>query len=100
MKQSIKTNVIMEKNLVTGITCDECKQKIRASQDYFEVNTYHDNWGRDSIDSHEHFDICDRECLIIHMEYYYKQNTGSGYHYKVESEKASETITPYTEGEL
>ena len=43
------------------IICDVCKSKIIRS--YWHLCTQHSDWGRDSIDSLESFDLCSHECM-------------------------------------
>lgn len=30
--------------------------------EYFKVHTWHNDWGNDSVDSHEYFDLC-KDCI-------------------------------------
>lgn len=52
---------------VEYIRCDRCKKKIYPSKyrnkdsEYVNVHTWHNDWGNDSIDSHEYFDLC-KDC--------------------------------------
>lgn len=47
----------------TGCTCDICKKEIKENSVYIRVNTGHREWGNDSIDSIQWYDICSTECL-------------------------------------
>lgn len=53
------------KRRISGIKCDICDKVIPASRwnnqkesKYFEVCTHHNQWGNDSIDSFNDYDIC------------------------------------------
>lgn len=41
--------------------CDVCKKEI--NNNYWEVVTGHNDWGRDSVDSIENYEVCSTECL-------------------------------------
>ena len=43
--------------------CDICGKEIDVNKGYWEVTTGHHDWGRDSIDSIETFDVCSQHCL-------------------------------------
>lgn len=58
-----------------AIKCDICGKIIKEEIDktptgaafktkrYYYVRTGHDDWGNDSVDSIESFDVCSEECL-------------------------------------
>lgn len=52
---------------VEYIRCDKCNKKILPSKyreeksNYIHIHTWHNDWGNDSIDSHERNDYC-KEC--------------------------------------
>lgn len=62
--------------------CDKCGQKImphRYSTDqnrYVHIHTYHNDWGNDSIDSHDHHDYCS-ECAKEIVAEYIEDMSGS-----------------------
>lgn len=60
---------------VVGIKCDICKKEITGK--YWRLTTHHDDWGNDSIDSYEHFDLCSRECINKALDDYIKNCEGS-----------------------
>lgn len=49
---------------LVGIKCDKCGKMIltdnkeKYSNRYFEVSTGHRDWGNDSVDSIENYDLC------------------------------------------
>lgn len=56
------------KEVLVGRTCDFCKKPIEKDKyygfNYFVVHTWHNDWGNDSIDSHEYMDACCAECAL------------------------------------
>lgn len=65
-----------------GIVCDICKKIITDEKDYessyrtrmshyYEVETHHNDWGNDSIDSYNDKDICSEECLFNFLKKYF-----------------------------
>lgn len=61
----------IEKRKAEYIRCDSCNKKIRKQ--YYEVTTGHHDWGRDSIDSVEHNEICE-SCINKFVAEYLKEN--------------------------
>ena len=56
--------------VIVGRKCDICGKEIKKSRDnysynYFVIHTYHSDWGNDSIESHECFDACCPECVVM-----------------------------------
>ena len=71
---------IIQKVLVeTEIICDICCKHIGYRKGYWKVHTWHDDWGNDSIESHEHFDVCSTECLIDKFKEYCDESSSSAY---------------------
>jgi len=63
--------------IVIGRKCDVCKRNIKIDEfnghyNYFKIHTWHNDWGNDSIDSHDYFDACCPECVIKFTEKYIK----------------------------
>ena len=54
--------------------CDICKKEIDTNKGYWEVITGHNDWGNDSIDSIESFDVCSENCLIDKFKKYIKES--------------------------
>lgn len=53
----VKEDVLVEERRF----CDLCGKEI--TEDYWKVETRHSDWGSESIESLEYFDICSVECL-------------------------------------
>ena len=73
-----------------GIKCDICHNELRVpySKDgqctrpypqYFKVTTGHNDWGNDSIESYEYFDVCSSECLRKKFEEYVEDSGDDRY---------------------
>lgn len=60
---------------VEYLRCDRCGKKIypsnRISKDneYVSIHTWHNDWGNDSVDSHERHDYCKTCAGIVVSEY-------------------------------
>ena len=71
---------VVQKVLVcTEVFCDICRNKIGRNKGYWRCHTYHDDWGNDSVESHEYFDICSIECLTKKFEEYCVMSSKSDY---------------------
>jgi hypothetical protein len=64
--------------IVENIKCDICGKEIDGK--FWILTTSHEDWGNDSVDSVEYFDICSTECInkalndyIERCEYSYTQ---------------------------
>ena len=67
-----KQIVYRNRREILGITCDVCERELRFPDvrthscvpfiKYFEVVTSHQDWGNDSCESVEHYDIC-QDCI-------------------------------------
>ena len=44
-----------------GVKCDICGKEITGK--FWRLTTHHHDWGNDSIESYERFDLCSRECI-------------------------------------
>lgn len=74
-----ETKIITEPrkiSYVVGIRCDRCGDNIKESEVYYNVVTHHNDWGNDSIDSYEDFDLCS-DCYLPFTENYFKKATGT-----------------------
>ena len=65
------------------IRCDKCEKKIVPCDmyksnkcDYIRVHTWHNDWGNDSIESHEYKDLC-KECAKEFVADYITHCSGS-----------------------
>ena len=62
--------------------CDICKRMIEPIEivnwggkqgklyNYFTIHTWHNDWGNDSVDSHEYLDACRPECVMQYVAEY------------------------------
>ena len=83
------THEVTEKVLVEEIMyCNICKKKIEKGSGYWDVTTGHYDWGNDSHESIEHFDICSENCLMIKLTEYSVDSGKDDYNTKyIEVEK-------------
>lgn len=76
----VKTHTVTEKVCVKEtMYCDVCNRVIDNDADYWELTTGHHDWGRDSIDSIENFDICSEACLREKFDEYVRESSSSWY---------------------
>lgn len=77
MKEYEEKAVPVIKSVLVKITCDICDKEISEEDNYYEVVTSHSDWGNDSHESLEEFDICSEECLKKQFDEYldFKSNT-------------------------
>jgi hypothetical protein len=70
------THMVTEK-IVTErtLTCDVCGKEIPHMEYYWELFTYHNDWGNNSCE--RNFDICSKGCMDKKYEEY-MQSSGSG----------------------
>ena len=67
---------------VEYIRCDKCNKKILPSKyreeksNYIHIHTWHNDWGNDSIDSHEHGDYC-KDCAKQVVAEYISTSSGT-----------------------
>ena len=90
-----KEKIVIQETLVE-ISCDICKKVIQNEQEisniyrkgghYYSVTIGHKDWGSDSGDSVETFEICSKECLRKHFENFIEEATSDTAHYKFERE--------------
>ena len=66
------------KDVIIGRKCDICGGNITESKsggyNYFLIHTWHNDWGNDSIDSHEYMDACSPECVMKFTEEYVRDS--------------------------
>lgn len=75
MKEYVNKPVTTTKQVLSKTSCDGCSTEIKGP--YFEVDTYHHDWGNDSCDSLEEFDFCSVQCLTPHMTKYLEKSCGT-----------------------
>lgn len=67
----VMTHEVTEKVLVgKTMYCDVCKKEIEKGNGYWEVVTGHHDWGNDSCESIEDFDVCSDVCLMMKLGEY------------------------------
>lgn len=54
----------VETSVVVGYRCDRCDQEADNPTDWATVSHHHSEWGNDSCDSHETFDLCSPKCYL------------------------------------
>ena len=80
LSKTVKRTIFSNVRALEGIRCDICEHLIPPVPDkvskkypkYFEVSTHHNDWGNDSGDSFEHFDICPN-CIDKFVSDYLKE---------------------------
>lgn len=78
VKREYETRTITKQVCVKEtICCDICKKEI--DKGYWELTTGHHDWGNDSCESIEHFDICSEDCLRIKFDEYVKDSGRNNY---------------------
>ena len=94
-KKEVK-EIIKKKNIIKEISCDQCSNVICDSDTnkdsaitFFTAHTFHNDWGNDSVDSHNYDDICGLECLLEYTKDYFKESNGTE---GLEVERVEETI--------
>lgn len=79
-KQVVAETVVAEiiKCDICGkIICDSRYEKMFGKiQDHYLLTTGHHDWGNDSCESIETFDICSKECLRKKFEAYVEESSG------------------------
>lgn len=74
--------IVVTRDCIVGKKCDVCKKEIpplvygEPVYDYYEVTTYHNDWGNDSMDSYEYFDACSPDCAYKLWEEYIHESAG------------------------
>lgn len=56
--------------------CDKCHKKILPRQEFVYVKTHHNDWGNDSVDSFEYYDLC-HECAKEFVNDYVSKLSGT-----------------------
>lgn len=58
------------KKVVIGMQCDICGKVIHSGSKYISANTSHSDWGNDSCESFQSWELCSIECASQLMERY------------------------------
>ena len=66
MTHTVTENVLVKETRI----CNVCNKEIEKGKAYWVLTTHHYDWGNDSCDSYEQFDICSKECLRKEFEEY------------------------------
>lgn len=93
MRKHNKEKIIVEKDILIAIICDNCSEDIKNNEKdhFFEVMTSHSDWGNDSRDSIRHFDFCGPRCIAEHSAAYFEKANGSE-EYNAERVEKSEVL--------
>lgn len=79
-KFEVKEHVVTERVLVgKTMFCDICNKEIEKGHGYWDVHTCHNDWGNDSCESHEYFDVCSIECLKVKFNEYAEESSNDDY---------------------
>ena len=63
----IKKSESVQIENVVGHTCDVCKKTVMERtlpKEWYSFSSHHDEWGNDSIESYEDFDVCSVRCYM------------------------------------
>ena len=78
------------------LKCDICGKEFTGP--YWIANTHHDDWGNDSVDSYENFDLCSEKCVEVMFQKYMKDCKHSDTHYlSLEQDVFEEHVKEYLE---
>lgn len=76
-KFETKEHVVTEQVLVEEkLICDICEHEIKRRRGYWHVTTHHSDWGNDSCESYEEFDVCSVDCLKDKFNDYCEESFG------------------------
>jgi hypothetical protein len=78
MKVYAEKEVTEMKKIWSNTLCDICGEVVKIGYGY-DVTTGHHDWGNDSVDSVETFDICSDGCLQKKFEEYLAKVSDSKY---------------------
>jgi hypothetical protein len=71
----VKTRTVTERVCVKEtMHCDVCNGVIEGQENYWELTTGHHDWGNDSLDSIECFDVCSEVCLREKFDEYVRES--------------------------
>jgi len=66
--EKVTETVTKEMNKVTHLKCDICGKIFTGP--YWIASVHHNDWGNDSIDSYEGYDLCSENCVGIVFQKY------------------------------
>ncbi len=64
--------VTVNEKVTTGYKCDVCGTEHRSDtlpDGWHHFNQHHSDWGVNSGESYQYFDVCSAECFLVHMEH-------------------------------
>ena len=67
MKTTMSEEVRQTKDIIVGYKCDFCKSESNGEKfpaEWHSFESYHNEWGNDSCESYESFDVCSVSCYI------------------------------------
>lgn len=68
MREHKHLEKIIRTETVAAVKCDICGKEITGK--FWHLTTHHNDWGNDSIDSYEYYDLCSRECIDKALDNY------------------------------
>ena len=75
MKKYINKIVKTTKRITEKVTCDVCGKTIADENnryaEYWTLTTGHQDWGNDSCESYEDFDLCSKDCVQEKLNEYF-----------------------------
>lgn len=78
----IKEELVTHKKFIrSNLFCDVCNKRIEHKSNYYTLSTGHYDWGNDSCESIENFDICSGDCLKLKLQEYIDDTQKSNTHY-------------------
>lgn len=76
----IKTHTVTDKVCTKEtLICDICDKEIPYRCGYWHLVTQHHDWGNDSIESIESFDVCSKDCMNEKYNEYMNDSGESDY---------------------
>lgn len=75
MKTYINRQVKITKPITKKVTCDICGKTIADEKnryaEYWTLVTGHSDWGNDSCESYDDFDLCSKDCVKEKLNGYF-----------------------------
>ncbi|PIC81041.1 hypothetical protein CSV75_04475 [Sporosarcina sp. P18a] len=93
MRKYDKREVKKFEQVQTGVYCDQCETDIEQTphEHFYEVQTSHNCWGNDSMESIREHDLCSMVCVTKHMhDYYNQEDVQESFRYEIVREDKSE----------
>ena len=94
--EKVTETVTREVNKVTHLKCDICGKVFTGP--YWIANVHHNDWGNDSVDSYNNFDLCGKDCVEVMFQKYMNDCKDSGTQYlSLEQDYFKEHVKEYLE---